>query len=713
MKKIIALFGVIFILLAINLFNLQQTQQAKKETTFPIDNPPEVIELKFGHHLPKESIAHKAAIRFADEVEKKTNGKVKITVFPNQELGNSQKMLELSVLGEIDIILTPTAKMSVLVPSMQYADLPFLFPTREDAYALLDGKVGDMLLRDLKNIDLLVVAFWEGGFKNFTANKPLSKIEDFKDVKMRVMQSRVIMEQFHALKAKPIIIDFMETKQALTDGVVHAQENSLGAIVSMEFYKVQSDFTLSEHGYIAQVLTFSAKSLSKFPLEIQNTLIQTLKETTLWQREETLKEDKINFEILKKSGINMHILSPEEKKRFINATAYSMQKYEGIIGAHIISATQAYFYEKYPQENIVTIGIDADLSMGEKGSGLAIKRGVELAVNEINAKGGLLGKRLVVVAKDHQGISTQARENIRDFINDKNIIAVIGGKHSAIVSSYMKDIQDNKVIFFSPWAAARSVTENGYPENYVFRVSLNDRYATKFLAQEALKKSSHPAIVVENSIWGKEALENINLALESKGIQNQEGFIINRGEKDFEKIFSSMRANGNDSVIMVLNSQEAQRIVTHMGEEHIKLPIISHWGIDGDSFFQTTKQYLKDNNLSFIQTFSLVKNIRKEAQNLAKNYFQTYHQSTSEPINAITGVVQGYDAVMLLAKAIEKCKDFNSTKVRASLENLDSYEGAIKTYKMPFDAVNHEALSLEDFFMAEFDKDGNIVPVGN
>ena len=299
MKKIIVLLGAIFIFLIINLFNLQQAQQSKKENTSDIDNRSEIIQLKFGHHMPKESIVHKAAIRFANEVEKKTNGKVKITVFPNQELGNNQKMLELSMLGEIDIVLTPTAKMSAVVSSMQYADLPFLFPTREDAYALLDGKVGEMLLKDLNKIDLLGVTFWEGGFKNFTANKPLTKIEDFKDLKMRVMQSRAIMEQFYALKAKPIIIDFQETKQALTDGVVHAQETSLSGTVSMELYKVQSDFTLSEHGYLAHVLTISTKSLSKLPLEIQNTLIQTLKEITPWQREETLKEDKINFEVKK------------------------------------------------------------------------------------------------------------------------------------------------------------------------------------------------------------------------------------------------------------------------------------------------------------------------------------------------------------------------------------------------------------------------------
>lgn len=710
MKKLIASLGALAILLAIILFSLRQAPPTEKISNTPTQSRAEVIQLKFGHHLPKESVIHKAALRYADEIEKKTNGKVKVVVFPNQELGSNQKMIELSRLGEIDILLTPTAKMSVITPSMQYADLPFLFPTREDVYALLGGHVGEMLLRDLNTIDLLGVTFWEGGYKNFTANKPLTTLEDFKDLKIRVMKSRVLMEQFYALNAKPIVIDFHEVKQALIDGVIDAQETPLRGTVGLEFYKAQSDFTLSGHGYLSYVLTMSTKSLSKLPLDIQNILIETLKEITSWQREEALKEDIINFEVIKKSGIAIHSFSPQEKERFIKATAYIMKKYEDIIGSHIISETEEYFYKKHPKENIATIGIDTDLSMGAKGSGLAIKRGVELAVKEINDKGGLLGKQVIVIAKDHQGITTHGKDNIRDFINDKNIIAVVGGKHSAIISSYMKDLQDNKLIFFSPWAAAPSVTENGYKDNYVFRVSLNDRYATKFLTQAALKKSSNPAIVVENSIWGKEALENINLTLQSSGIKSQDGFIINRGEKDFEKIFNSIKSNSYDSIIMVLNSQEAQKIVTYMGENHIKIPIISHWGIDGDSFFQATKKYLQDIDLSIIQTFSLVKNDRKEAQNLAKSYYQTYHQSSNEPINAITGVAQAHDAVMLLAQAIEKCNSFDSTKVKESLENLDTYTGVIKTYNKPFDRINHDALKMQDFFMAVFNKDGNIIP---
>lgn len=711
MKKLALIGVVLFAALFVLVFNIEKISSIKEEGNTSKEQSRNTIELKFAHHMPEGTVIDEAAHRYADEVRRKTNGKVNITIYPNQKLGNSHQMLELSRLGEIDILLTASAKISVASPSMQYADLPFLFPGREDAYALLDGKVGEMLFRDLNNIDLLGVAFWEGGFKNFTSNRALKKLEDFKDLKVRVMKSRIIMEQFHALGAKPITIDFHATKKALQDGVVDAQENPLSEIVGMEFYKVQSDMTLSGHSYLPYVLTFSKKTVSKLPLDIQNTLIKTAKEVTVWEREAIAKKEKALLAYLEKTGIHIHTFSPLQRQRLKDATAYIERSYEDIIGSHIISKTQEYFYKRSKKDDVAVIGIDADLSMGAKGGGLAIKRGVELAVEKINKKGGLLGKRVVIVAKDHQGISTQAAQNIKEFIEDKNTIALIGGKHSSIISSYMKDIQDNKLVYFSPWAAAASVTQNGYKENYIFRVSLNDKYAAGFLAQSALKKSPHPAIVVENSIWGKEALNNINLYLESKGLKRQNGIIINRGETHFEKVFQTVQNKYYDSIIMILNSQEGTRLVEYMGKNDIRFPVISHWGIVGDSFFKANQRYLKDMDLSFIQTLSLAKSGKKEAQELAKDYLRTYSVSSNEHINAITGVAQAYDCVMLLARAVEKCKSFDSQKIKASLENIDSYNGILKVYKRPFSKSNHDALNIGDFFMAKFDEEGNIISV--
>jgi tripartite ATP-independent transporter DctP family solute receptor len=711
MKKIFLVAIILSIVSLTIVLNIFKTQDGPQKEIISNSNSIKTFQLKFAHHMPKNSVVHKAAERFAKEIEKKTNSKVKITIFPNQEFGNSHQMLELSRLGHIDILLTATAKISVAMPSMQYADLAFLFPTQEDAYSLLDGKVGDMLLKDLNQIDLLGVTFWDGGYKNLTSNRPLTKLQDFKDLKVRVMKSRIIMEQFSALNAKPITIDFHATKQALSDEVVDAQENPLSEIVTMGFYKVQSDITLSNHSYLPYVLTFSKKSFSKLPLDIQNILIQTAKKITPWERQQIKNEDNKSLNIIKKEGLNVHYLSAADKQDLKDATSYIMKKYENILGSHIISKTQEYLYKKYNKEDVVVIGVDADLSMGAKGSGLAIKRGVELAVDDINKQGGLLSKKVVVIAKDHQGLSTQANENIKEFINDKNTLAVIGGKHSSIISSYIKDIQENKLIFISPWAAAPSVTQNGYKDNYIFRVSLNDSYATKFLTQVALKKYTNPAIVVENSIWGKEALHNINLHLMSRGLAKQEGIIINRGENKFENFFKNVKAKKHDSIIMVLNAQESKKIVRQMWANNLKIPIISHWGIVGDSFFEDSKNYLKEMDLSFIQTFSLKNNTKKEAQKLKNNYLKAYSTSSNEQINAITGVAQAYDAVMLLATAIKRCNTLDTSVVKNALENIDVYEGVLKKYKHPFSKTNHDALKTKDFFMAKFDKDGNIIAV--
>jgi len=248
----------------------QKSQEGKK------------IKLIFAHHMPKSSSTHQAALRFATLVAQKTNGKVEIDVHPAQELGSSFKMMELTRSGDIDILITATAKMSLLVPAMEYADLPFIFPTKADAYTLLDGKVGETLLSELESVDMYGAAFWEGGFKHFFSTQPLDTAEAFKNQKIRTMKCTVLMEQLKRLGANPVFIDFHSLGKALHDGIVMGFEMPLTATASMELYHDISHVTLSHHGYIAHVLSFSKKSLQKLPFDIQKILIATAKEVTQW-----------------------------------------------------------------------------------------------------------------------------------------------------------------------------------------------------------------------------------------------------------------------------------------------------------------------------------------------------------------------------------------------------------------------------------------------
>lgn len=707
-KAWIALVSVVLIVVLAWFLATPLTQKSD----VPIASHDDTTKLIFAHHMSEQSTVHKAALRFADEANKSSDGKIQIQVVPNQQLGNSFEMLERSRMGEIDILITASAKISPTVPAMFYPDLPFLFPTQQDADALLDGKVGKMVFQELGKADLIGVAFWDGGYKEVTSNRLLNHLESFHGLRIRVMKSRVIMEQYLALGAQPITIDFHATKKALETGAVEAQENPLDEIVTMEFDKVQSHLLMGELSYLPYVLTFSKKSFEKLPINTQTMLLKIAGDVTQWERQEARRKHGVLLEKLRSEGIVIDTLEPEEKMRLKEATAYIPKMFEEQIGTHILSKSEEYFYEKEKHNSdIVAIGIDADLSGGAKGAGLAIKRGVELAVDTINEQGGLLEKHVVVVAKDHQGVSTQAKENINAFIKDKNIIAVIGGKHSAIITSYMPEIQNNHLLFFSPWAAAPSVTENGYSNNFCFRVSLNDRIASDFLAQEALKLGKKPLIVVENSVWGKEALENIKRYLTSQGVETKPGIIINRGEVDFSKVLTAMEQRHSNVMIMVLNAQEGSRLVSYLGKLKYAIPIISHWGIVGDNFYKNNRQFLKDIDLRFVQTVTFNDTLTPQQRTLQKRYHERYKTSQKSQINALTGVVQAYDAVMLLAHAIEKAKSFEPQLVKKALESLETYDGVLRTYEHPFSHSNHEALRKSDLFMATYDDKGRIIPL--
>ncbi|MBF0258896.1 MAG: TRAP transporter substrate-binding protein [Desulfamplus sp.] len=309
-----------------------------------VDNKPvaqQVYSLRFGHNIQEDSALHTAAVKFADVVREKSKGKLDVKVYPSQQLGNDDVMLEMARNGEIDIVLTPTAKISPLVPSMQFPDLPFLFSSREDAYRVLDGETGRFLLAKLSEYGLVGAAIWKNGFKQFTANKPIRRPDDFSGLNIRVMKSQIISDQFRAFGANPIPIDFHKTYDALKDKVVDGQENPLVAIVNMKFYEVQKYLIISNHAYLGYVLSFSQKVFSSLPPELQSILIDTAKELTPFEHAETEKREADFIETIKKSGTEIITLTPDEIKLFQRATSHLMPKYRDIIGSDIIDAATA------------------------------------------------------------------------------------------------------------------------------------------------------------------------------------------------------------------------------------------------------------------------------------------------------------------------------------------------------------------------------------
>jgi len=298
--------------------------------------------MKFGHDMPEDSAQHVAALKYAELVKERTKGQVEVKVFPAQQLGTDPEMVQQAQMGTLEIVLPPTAKISGFAAQLQLADLPFLFPSKDICYQVLDGPVGDKMLALLDAKGLKGVSFWESGFKQITANKAIRKPEDFAGMKVRVMESPLLIAQYKQVKANPVPIDFAETYNALQQGVVDAQENPLVSIVNMKFYEVQKFTMLSNHGFLGYAFLFSKKVYDGLPADIQKTLRDTARELASFERQDTARREAGYIERIQKGGSQVIALTPQELQAFAKAFQPVHQQFAKTIGEDLLNEAYAH-----------------------------------------------------------------------------------------------------------------------------------------------------------------------------------------------------------------------------------------------------------------------------------------------------------------------------------------------------------------------------------
>ena len=275
--------------------------------------------IKFGHDQPEKSPHHDGAVYFKKLIEEGSNGEIAVKIYPTQLLGTGVQMSEMVQAGALEVLAIPTSNMQVLQPALQVLDLPFLFPNREVLGSQLDGALGDALYKPMLAKNIVGLSWFYSGFKQFTGNFPIHRPEDFKGHKMRVMPAPVIREQFKALGASPVPIDFQELYSALQQGVVDGQENPLTSIVSMKFYEVQKYLTLSNHAFLGYVLVASKSFNDSLPAKYQKLLRDSARKAALYERNLIQEREKGFLETIKKAGVTVIELKPEEKQAFQKA----------------------------------------------------------------------------------------------------------------------------------------------------------------------------------------------------------------------------------------------------------------------------------------------------------------------------------------------------------------------------------------------------------
>lgn len=370
----------------------------------------------------------------------------------------------------------------------------------------------------------------------------------------------------------------------------------------------------------------------------------------------------------------------------------------------------------------IRLGLNADLSGADRQSGEAIRRGALVAMAEINAAGGVLGRELELVARDHRRNPARGRWNVQQLAADPTVIAILGGKHTPVILAELDSIHEQGIPYLVPWAAGSGLVTHGHQPNYIFRLSLNDAFVGELLVEHGVERGLvRPGLVLEQTGWGRSNERALLAALAARGRHPARVEWFNWGEQDFAPALERLTAAEADSLIFVGNAPDGVHLVEALlaRPASARLPVISHWGIAGGDFAAPLGARLDGVDLVFPQTFSFVDPPHPErAARVLRGYFEQFPPPSgdtpgadpNDPVKAPTGFAHAYDLVHLLALAITEAGSAHRALVRDALEQLPAHAGLVRDYAPAFSAERHDALGPVDVRMARFVA-GAIVPL--
>jgi branched-chain amino acid transport system substrate-binding protein len=361
----------------------------------------------------------------------------------------------------------------------------------------------------------------------------------------------------------------------------------------------------------------------------------------------------------------------------------------------------------------VKIGLVTALSGQSARAGEALTRGLQIAVDEINAKGGVLkGRKLELLRRDDESIPAKGVIAARELWFKEKVAVLFGGLDSPVALAIVPIANDNKLPFMDPWAAGTPITKNGAKDNYVFRVSAVDEIVDKAMLQYAQKTFSakNCGMILVNNPWGESNEKGLRAALAEKGVKHAGIEKFEGNDIDVVPQLSRLKAAGADCLFLVGNVGPSSQVVKSLDRMGWMPPIVSHWGPAGGRFTELAGPSAK--NVHFVQTYSFFGRQSPVGEKVLKALMTKYPDVKGPgDVTPAVGVANAYDAMMLTALAIERAGSTKGTAIRDGYYKIDRYEGLIKTYTKPFSSQQHDALNEHDYVWAQF-IDNQIVPVG-
>jgi branched-chain amino acid transport system substrate-binding protein len=363
-------------------------------------------------------------------------------------------------------------------------------------------------------------------------------------------------------------------------------------------------------------------------------------------------------------------------------------------------------------QETVKIGLVTALSGQSARAGEAITRGLQIAIDELNAKGGVLGKKLELVRRDDEATPAKGVTAARELIHKEKVTVLFGGLDTPVSIAIVPLANQSKVPFMGPWAAGTPITRNGTTPNFVFRVSAVDEIVDKAMLQYAQKTfaTKKPGLILVNNPWGESNEKGLRAAMDAKGIKPAGIEKFEGNDVDVVPQLTRLKEAGADTLFLVGNVGPSAQVVKSLDRMNWKVPVVSHWGPAGGRFTELAGPSAKD--VHFVQTYSFFGNQSPVGAKVMKALMAKYPDVKGPgDVTPAVGVANAYDAMMLSAMAITKAGSLDGDAIREGYYKIDRYEGLIKSYSKPFTPDNHDAVNENDYVWTQF-IDNQIFPVG-
>lgn len=360
----------------------------------------------------------------------------------------------------------------------------------------------------------------------------------------------------------------------------------------------------------------------------------------------------------------------------------------------------------------IKIGLVAAITGPSALSGEAITRGLTVALEEINANGGVMGDRpLELVIRDDESTPAKGVAAARELIEQENVAVVFGGLDSPVSLAMLPVVHELEVPYMGVWAAATGITRNGLDPNYAFRVSANDNIVDSFLTRYAKETYdvSKVGLLLINNPWGESNEAGFKewapeYGLEIVGVEK-----FNDADTDISAQLTRLKDGGAEALLLVANAAPGAQAMKSLARIGWDVPVISHWGISGGRFPELAGQDAAD-KVVFVQTYSFYGDQSETGQKVLDALQENYDLAGPSEILAPVGTANAYDAMHLVALALDTAETTEGPALREAFYNLPTYDGLIKTYDKPFSPENHDALNEDDYILVKWDG-SEIVPV--